>query len=179
MILPLLSIPVAVTMAPRIEIYNLLACSVHRPEIFDLSLVGSASNAAQGHHNVYSQLTFNNTTATTYHTQFVPQILLDRRRSPVDAISLFSSDSESPQSRCASDPVVRAAVAKLTAGEPSICSLPFYLSECICPSSNHGRFWYHDVHYDGLVGIGKFFSITRILDLLQCPVSSLIDMVAS
>ncbi len=126
-ILPLLSIPVAVTMAPRIEIYNLLACSVHKPEIFDLSLVGSASSATEGRHNVYSQLTFNTTTATTYHTQFVPQILLDQRSESVDPISLFSSDPESPQSRCASDPVVRAAVAKLTAGEPKIYFLPIYL----------------------------------------------------
>lgn len=127
MILPILSIPAAVTMAPRIEVYNLLVCSVHRPEIFDLSFIGTQSNATHGRYNVYSESTINTTTSLAYQTQFVPNIS-NQRRAQVDPMFLYSSNPESPQSRCASDPVVRTAVAKLTAGESKTCSTPWRFS---------------------------------------------------
>ncbi|KIL69994.1 hypothetical protein M378DRAFT_7764 [Amanita muscaria Koide BX008] len=75
-LIPLSAIAMVSTLAPRIEIYTLLACKVHNPDIFGQS----NSLLSRSVHNLLPQISVQDT------------------------------------QRCASDPVVQAAVAKLIAG---------------------------------------------------------------
>ena len=79
------------TVAPRIDIYTFLACSVHKPDIFERTL---RLGGYPGFPNVTS-----------------PHLVLH----PITpGVETFSYATANP---CASDPVVQAAVATLTAGE--------------------------------------------------------------
>ncbi|KAK7020467.1 MFS domain-containing protein [Favolaschia claudopus] len=95
---PLSTICSAATLAPKIEIYNLLACSVHKPEIFRHRHFLPSFNAP----SEPSELD-----ETTYPPSF--DIALNTNS------SIFSLMSDLPTKECSSDPTVIAAVAKLTA----------------------------------------------------------------
>ena len=85
------------TTAPRIEIYTFLACSVHKPDIFDRTL------------RLGGYVRFPNEPS--------PHLVL---RPVIPGVQTFSyAITANP---CASDPVVQAAVAILTAGEFGMCT---------------------------------------------------------
>lgn len=87
---PFTAIAMSATLAPRIEIYTMLACSVHKPDIFERS----------------------------YMSSFMPSALN----------SNLIQNARASENLCASDPVVQAAVAKLTAGEWLILAKEMELS---------------------------------------------------
>ncbi|KAJ7172296.1 major facilitator superfamily domain-containing protein [Mycena filopes] len=98
---PLSTIAMSATLAPKIEIYTLLACSVHKPEIFeDRALAASIPSFLLSHPESHAETTFPPTfeMALTHNT----------------SLPLISMDEPKPNP-CASDPVVLAAVARLTA----------------------------------------------------------------
>ncbi|KAJ7444922.1 major facilitator superfamily domain-containing protein [Mycena latifolia] len=97
---PLSTIAMSATMAPKVEIYTLLACSVHKPEIFrDTQLLSTFLPSSL-------RLPEEPTVGTAFPPSF--DIAISNNTSTV--ISM-----DKPQaSPCASDPVVQAAVAKLT-----------------------------------------------------------------
>ncbi|KAF9479286.1 MFS general substrate transporter [Pholiota conissans] len=111
-IMPLLSVAASVTMAPKIEVYTLLACSIHRPDIYDLNRL---SPELPSLYNVP-------TGASVLHNSIRPPLarLISatgiRRRSqlfdPVTAVG--NGTTPDHRTQCASDPVVKTAVAKLT-----------------------------------------------------------------
>ena len=96
MIMPFTSIATSATIAPRIEVYTTLACSVHRPDIFGES---------------FRQLDILD---FIQHSDDHRIPVVAHPSSPVDI-----NDADTPptrKQRCAADPVVQAAVAKLTSG---------------------------------------------------------------
>jgi hypothetical protein len=88
------------TVAPRIEIYTLLACFVHRPDIFKIpQTVGAHAGFPTG------APVFTDVTSRVF-------------ASSASVLGLQNgTDATAQPSLCASDPVVQAAVAKLTVGE--------------------------------------------------------------
>ena len=99
MIMPFTAIATSATAAPRIEIYTTLACSVHRPDIFGESFQQPDILDFVQHSGIPA-------TAHRYSIFSVEK-------------SLQVGDADTPptrKQRCASDPVVQAAVAKLTTG---------------------------------------------------------------
>jgi hypothetical protein len=112
MIMPFTSIGSSATIAPRIELYTTLACSIHRPDIFGESFQQLDILDFIQHSNDYG----------------IPAVA-HQSRSDVFMIekSLQTNDAATPptrKQRCASDPVVQAAVAKLTSGAYKIVFLP-------------------------------------------------------
>jgi len=117
--LPFASVSTAATLAPRIEIYTILACSVHKPEYtmhlrlskqLGLPYLEDASdllvsNALRSGFVVSPLLPINVASEGNIAHIYLP-----------DA-SNGTDDDDKWLDRCASDPVVQAAVAKLTAGE--------------------------------------------------------------
>ena len=111
--------------APRIEIYTTLACRVHKPDIFkqsfpglELGLVGASRVSGQLPHADSSGLLID---------QIYPPRLSDN-----SSWTTRKNPTTKPN-RCASDPVVQAAVAKLTAGAfpifiPNAYCLPYWFS---------------------------------------------------
>ncbi|KAJ7120490.1 major facilitator superfamily domain-containing protein [Mycena crocata] len=96
---PFSTIAMSATLAPKVEIYTLLACSVHKPEIFRDSRFWPADIPASLRPHQESSV----------HITFPPsfEIALNNNHT--------MSTAEKPvPSPCASDPVVQAAVAKLT-----------------------------------------------------------------
>ncbi|KAG0699659.1 major facilitator superfamily domain-containing protein [Suillus ampliporus] len=112
---PLVSIGFSAVIAPRVEIYTVLACRVHAPELEYVS--NDVLHLAQPH----SMLSMN--TARTLHGFNLdgPSAL----SASAQPVSLYVPENTGPQQehiehifardRCASDPVVQAAVAKLAA----------------------------------------------------------------
>lgn len=88
-------------MAPRIEIYTILACSVHKPDIFKQSFPGLELGLVEEPRQL----------PTHSSAQLIDRIY--------PSYSTNKATNESVPTKpnlCASDPVVQAAVAKLTAG---------------------------------------------------------------
>ncbi|KAF5330575.1 hypothetical protein D9619_005275 [Psilocybe cf. subviscida] len=112
-IMPFTSMAGSATIAPRIEIYTMLACSVHKPDIFRLNFPG-VELGLQGFSDVKAlNLSAPNTTPVIEIPIHLPQM---------PAADADAGDHEEPTAdprkrgnQCASDPVVQAAVAKLTA----------------------------------------------------------------
>jgi hypothetical protein len=112
MALPFTAAAMAATLAPRIEIYTILACSVHKPEytmhlskLPDSNLLVSKSSPGFG-------------TSPSMPANFATE--QDIARTYFTGLPDASNDTEGDNkssNRCASDPEVQAAVAKLTAGE--------------------------------------------------------------
>ena len=105
-ITPFTSIATSATYAPRIEVYTTLACSIHRPDIFGESHQHLDILDLIQHSNDYR------TPAVAHQSSSVDI------RSDVFMFekSLQTNDAPTKKQRCASDPVVQAAVAKLTSG---------------------------------------------------------------
>lgn len=103
--MPISSISFTSTIAPRIEVYTQLACAYHRPEIFELqdtSTVRTNGLVAPSHTTFFAE-DYHNTTNVFFE--------------PI-------SESAAPPT-CASDPVVHAAVTKLSAGmHTKCCAVP-------------------------------------------------------
>ncbi|KAF8212040.1 major facilitator superfamily domain-containing protein [Mycena galopus ATCC 62051] len=97
---PLSTIAASATLAPKVEIYTLLACSVHKPEIFrDRHFIpGFLGSSFQS-------------SPESIETTFPPSFDIAINNSS----STFVAEPNYPTKECASDPVVLAAVAKLTA----------------------------------------------------------------
>ena len=93
-LMTLVAITMSATMAPRVAIYTLLVCSVHKPDIFDQDLNAFASGSSL---TIYSS-TINNSTLS----MLAPSLGLEK-------VLGFQT--------CASDPTVQAAVARLIASE--------------------------------------------------------------
>ncbi|KAJ6525633.1 major facilitator superfamily domain-containing protein [Mycena capillaripes] len=93
---PLSTIAMSTTIAPKVEVYTLLACSVHKPEIFrDRKYLPSYTPSLWPH-------------SEPNDTTFPPSFDIAMK-------SGISTSMEKPKpSPCASDPVVLAAVARLT-----------------------------------------------------------------
>lgn len=119
--MPLTSTITTATMAPRLEIYTMLACSVHKPDIFKQNYPG-LELGLQASSPVFPPSVFNTST--------IPTPLFDLHASPVyfpgispflGSILMDESESEdlppSRRNQCASDKVVQAAVAKLSGSE--------------------------------------------------------------
>ncbi|TFK36324.1 major facilitator superfamily domain-containing protein [Crucibulum laeve] len=113
-IVPFTSIAMSATIAPRIEIYTTLACSVHKPDIFKQAFPVKPPYMRFGDDapSVFS--------ATVNMTVPTIDLGLDRVYLPEhDSNSRYGSvkltASPSKPNPCATDPVVGAAVAKLTA----------------------------------------------------------------
>lgn len=114
--MPFTAIATAATMAPRIEIYTMLACSVHKPDVFkrnfpdfEWDLHGLSLGAANP--NISSSI-FPVMPIAYASSVSVPIV------APIFATSQDNGTVTPPRRNlCASDPVVQAAVAKLTAGE--------------------------------------------------------------
>jgi len=107
--------------APRIEIYTTLACRVHKPDIFEQSFPGLELGLVDTS-GVFGQL----------HTDS-SELLVDQIYRPRLTDSLGQTTRENPATkpnRCASDPVVQAAVAKLTAGAFAIFIPNAYCLPC-------------------------------------------------
>ena len=98
-LMPFAAIAMSATLAPRVEIYTTLACRVHRPDIYDQPfsfLMGNAADSSRA-------------------MSHVPSNLLDVRN--FSTRGLDYNELIAQGKRCASDPVVQAAVAKLSASK--------------------------------------------------------------
>ncbi|KAJ7097761.1 major facilitator superfamily domain-containing protein [Mycena belliarum] len=97
---PISTIAMSATMAPKIEVYTLLACSVHKPEIFkDTQLFSAHLPPSLRPHDDGPN------TGASVRPSF------DVALSNTSTMNAMTDQKPSP---CASDPVVQAAVAKLT-----------------------------------------------------------------
>lgn len=116
-IVPLSAIATSACIAPRIEVYTLLACSVHKPEVFEktLRLGGYAGFPTENSpHIVLPPVVLANSFDRS-DPWFSPSV-------PVLDVQNVSYVTAQPNP-CALDPVVQAAVATLTAGEFDTCTL--------------------------------------------------------
>lgn len=108
--IPFSAIAMAATMAPRIEIYTILACSVHRPEY-------------TRNHHLAKELNLPYLGNNEFFTPGPTLGVLAGHENIQQSINISFSQGQIHQSStedeqdCASDPVVQAAVAKLTAGQ--------------------------------------------------------------
>src|ERR1700722_2037482 len=115
--MPFSAIVASATIAPRIEIYTALACRAHRPEYLSCG----KDNPNVTHYQSVTHLSEMN---ISFHRSLL-DFPLDRHHS-VDFIFTAPSQNDTGQqpNRCTSDPVVRAAVAKLTLGKHRLYSIP-------------------------------------------------------
>ncbi len=97
--MPFAAIAMSATLAPRVEVYTTLACRVHRPDIYDQDFSGTAANRA---------------VSKTNPSHYVSSSILGIHNFGTRGLK-FNGLVEGK--RCASDPVVQAAVAKLSAGK--------------------------------------------------------------
>ncbi|KAF9479281.1 MFS general substrate transporter [Pholiota conissans] len=103
--MPLTAIAMAMTIAPRIEVYTMLACNVHKPDIFKQNHPGVETNSS----------TLHKLNLGTF-AQRSPDALSTTSLAPIyQSFSTNNTTPLTPRNKCASDPVVQAAVAKLTA----------------------------------------------------------------
>ncbi|KAJ3502515.1 hypothetical protein NLJ89_g8854 [Agrocybe chaxingu] len=116
--LPFTSIAWSMTIAPRIEIYTILACSVHKPDIFRQSFpgleLGLQSTSSHLCPEVYSPSQSYMLT-TPLNERLAPIYIPDFSSLPDTLEKGNSSSPGNHRNLCMSDPVVQAAVAKLTA----------------------------------------------------------------
>ena len=91
-------------MAPRIEIYTVLACSVHKPDIFKQSFPGLELGLVEEPRQL----------STHSSVQLIDRVYLPHLTDKLGRAANGSVPTN--PNLCASDPVVQAAVAKLTAG---------------------------------------------------------------
>lgn len=91
-------------MAPRIEIYTVLACSVHKPDIFKQSFPGLKLGLVEEPKQL----------STHSSVQLIDRVYLPHLTDKLGRAANGSVPTN--PNLCASDPVVQAAVAKLTAG---------------------------------------------------------------
>ena len=102
------------TIAPRIEVYTLLACFVHKPDIFERLGGYRGFPTETSPHLVFPPITLANSLGHQSILRFLPSL-------PVSGAQNFSYATAQPNP-CASDPVVQAAVATLNAGEFGTCA---------------------------------------------------------
>ena len=119
--MPFTSIAMSATLAPRIEIYTMLACSVHKPDIFRQNFPGIELGLHSTIHEI-SGLDFrvpssDIPTLSNIHVAHVFPGVYPFLDSPPNN---GSTPPPKKGNSCASDPVVLAAVAKLTAGKLSL-----------------------------------------------------------
>ena len=203
-IIPFASIAMSATLAPRIEIYTMLVCFVHKPEIFreacpPPSYRHAAPTSVQRNRSepIVSRLD----TPPAHATESVGLWLDEGKLSEWGWVG--EDTREKPGNACASDPVVREEVAKLTLGKffvPSSFSLHianiayqlfFVLTSkeywpmalTIFLSSDIYIHGYHQLPNNWLVGVCKSRHAlpgcsTRVLLLTHDAHSSLTDMVA-
>ena len=107
--IPFGSLGYSATLAPKVALYTTLACRVHKPELVanlhDLSLP-LINDLATTNANLLDPLI---ETAANPGSIFLPN-------SAYTALSDYTQSEPDPEQKCASDPVVQATVAKLTAG---------------------------------------------------------------
>jgi hypothetical protein len=123
-VIPFTSIATSATLAPRIEIYTMLACSVHKPDLFRQNFPGI---------KLYPHSTIHETSGLDFRvpSSDIPTLSNIHVAHVFPGIYPFldSSPKDDPipppkkGNLCTSDPVVQAAVAKLSAGEFSLCFL--------------------------------------------------------
>jgi hypothetical protein len=141
------------TIAPRIEIYTMLACSVHKPDIFRQNFPGIELGLHSTIHEI-SGLDFRvpssdiPTSSNIHMAHVFPGIYPFLDSPPKNG----STPPPKKGNLCASDPVVLAAVAKLTAGKLSLyffVIIEVYLdSEAWIFRNRHAdttpsRLWFH------------------------------------
>ena len=103
-IMPFAAIAMSATLAPRVEIFTTLACRVHRPDIYDQdfsSLMGNAGDSSRA----TSKIILSHVSSNFFQVHNVSTRRLEYNQLIVQG------------KRCASDPVVQAAVAKLLASK--------------------------------------------------------------
>lgn len=117
--MPFTAIAMSATIAPRIEVYTMLACSVHKPDVFRHNFPGIDLDLRSTIRET-SGLDFrapSSGPATLFHKHAVdvyfPGIYPFLDSSPGNGSTPLPKEGNS----CASDPVVQAAVAKLTASK--------------------------------------------------------------
>ena len=108
--------------APRIEIYTTLACRVHKPDIFEQSFPGLELGLVDAS-RVFGQLPHTDSSGLS-----IDQI--HRLRLTDNSGRTTRENPTTKPNRCASDPVVQAAVAKLTAGAFAIFIPNAYCLPC-------------------------------------------------
>jgi hypothetical protein len=125
--MPFSSIAMSATIAPRIEIYTMLACSVHKPDIFRQNFPGIELGLHTTIHEI-SGLDFRvpssdiPTSSDIHMAHVFPGIYPFLDSPPKNG----STPPPKKGNLCASDPVVLAAVAKLTAGKLSLYFLSLF-----------------------------------------------------
>ncbi|KAF8808993.1 MFS general substrate transporter [Phlegmacium glaucopus] len=133
MTMPFTAIATSSTLAPRIEIYTTLACSIHRPDIF------RGSSQQQDILDFVQQSNDHRTPAVAHQSGSV-----DIFGVFIIEESIQSNDADTPptrKQRCASDPIVQAAVAKLS----TVIAASMGILSCITTawwgafSDRHGR----------------------------------------
>ncbi|KAF4615419.1 hypothetical protein D9613_002574 [Agrocybe pediades] len=147
-IMPFTSIAGSATIAPRIEIYTILACKVHKPEVFRQGWMGPIvglpelfslpSTPTKFYMTEDAQLSATSLERRDPQTIYLPAV------SPLAIVSSDTEPVEPPPSRrdqCSKDPVVQAAVARLTA----VITTSMGILSCITTawwgafSDRHGR----------------------------------------
>ena len=117
---PFSAITKSATIAPKVEVYTLLACRVHKPDIYHSSQVQDAFSkvvtprAEVDARPVESEISFpwapiirSNNASLAGTTEQPPRFTVLAER----------AIGKKPNSPCAADPTVQAAVARLSAGE--------------------------------------------------------------
>ena len=111
--MPFTAIAMATTIAPRIEIYTMLVCSVYKPDIFKQNYPGvDASRLDLSAPNLASVAP-----SPTLIPIYLPELITEPPK---------SGNNSTLPNQCASDPVVQAEVARLTAGTPYYCYLHWH-----------------------------------------------------
>ena len=105
--------------APRIEIYTTLACRVHKPDIFEQSFPGLELGLVDAS-RVFGQLPHTDSSGLSIDQIYRPRLTDNSGRTTREKPT-------TKPNRCASDPVVQAAVAKLTAG-----AFPIFIPNAYC-----------------------------------------------
>ena len=119
-IMPFTTIAMSATLAPRVEIYTMLVCSVHKPDVI---------------RDAFPPLSYRHSVPTSVQQSRSPQPIASWPDTPLahatesvglpfneDKLSEWvGEDTEKSGNTCASDPVVQAEVAKLSLGNASIC----------------------------------------------------------
>lgn len=106
---PFSAVAKSATVAPKVEVYTMLACRVHKPDIF---------HSMAGHDAVLMP----NLLRSEHAYSAIPWAsnMVSQSNSSSQASTLFvqvEKRDRKPANPCAADPVVQAAVARLSAGE--------------------------------------------------------------
>ena len=118
-IMPFAAIAMSAAMAPRIEIYTLLACSVHKPDIFkEMCHRHSAPTPAQW--SRFEPIVSRSDKPLVHATESIGFPFNEGK--VLEWVWVGEDTGEKPGNPCASDPVVQAEVAKLSLGNASAYS---------------------------------------------------------